>query len=204
MKIPKWLLINPMTRAYLNAGNKFPMNMLGNRAKSMITDLWYSMIVAAPLMIMSFILYGLIIWLLNIQSGISYFIVVSLVWLLLMFIILNKDFVRCRSAGKRTYGFKIIDFKTKEPATGMQCMLRNVTAYLWPIEALIIFINPKRRLGDLIAGTEVIAEEPTEIELLWAELNSSDRMKSKLFIATFIVSLILTAISLSPMLIVGM
>jgi len=83
-------------------------------------------------------------------------------------------------------------------------MLRNVTAYLWPIEALIIFINPKRRLGDLIAGTEVIAEEPTEIELLWAELNSSDRMKSKLFIATFIVSLILTAISLSPMLIVGM
>jgi len=193
-----------MTRAYLNAGNKFPMNMLGNRAKSMITDLWYSMIVAAPLMIMSFILYGLIIWLLNIQSGISYFIVVSLVWLLLMFIILNKDFVRCRSAGKRTYGFKIIDFKTKEPATGMQCMLRNVTAYLWPIEALIIFINPKRRLGDLIAGTEVIAEEPTEIELLWAELNSSDRMKSKLFIATFIVSLILTAISLSPMLIVGM
>jgi uncharacterized RDD family membrane protein YckC len=204
MNIPKWLLINPITRAYLNAGNKFPMNVLGNRAKSMITDLWYAMIVAAPFMILSFVLYGLVTWQLNFQSGISYFIVVSVVWILLMFIILNKDFVNCRSAGKRTYGFKIIDYKTKEPATEMQCMFRNVTAYLWPIEALLIFINPKRRLGDFIAGTEVIPEEPTDIELLWSEFNASERMKSKLFIATIIASLTLTTISLSPMLMTWM
>lgn len=204
MKIPKWLLINPITKAYLNAGNMFPMNMLGSRAKSMITDLWYAMIVAAPFMILSFVLYGLATWPLNIQPGISYLIVASLVWILLMFIILNKDFVNCRSAGKRTYGFKIIDYKTKEPATEMQCMLRNVTAYLWPIEALLIFINPKRRLGDFIAGTEVISEEPTEIELLWSEFNASERMNSKLFIATIITSLTLTVISLSPMLMARM
>lgn len=169
----------------------------------MITDLWYVMIVSAPFMILSFVLYGLVTWQLNVQSGVFFFIVVSLVWMLLMFVTLNKDFVNCRSAGKRTYGFKIIDFKTKEPATPIQCMLRNITAYLWPIEALLILINPKRRLGDFIAGTEVIAEEPTEIELLWSELNTIEHMNSKLIIVTLMASLILTAISLSPMLLAG-
>ena len=202
MKIPKWLLINPLTRSYLSAGNTFPMSILGNRTKSMITDLWYSMLVAAPSIILGYILYGLVTWQLNIQFGTTYLIFVSIIWVFLMFIILNKDFVNCRSAGKRTYGFKVVNYKTKEPATGLQCMLRNTTAYIWPIEALLILMNPKRRLGDFVAGTEVIVEEPTEIKQLWSELNSSEGMNAKLIIATLVASIALTAISLSPILIV--
>ncbi|KXX69335.1 RDD family protein [Flammeovirga sp. SJP92] len=201
MKIPKWLLINPITKSYLSAGNTFPLNILSNRTKSMITDLWYSILVAAPFIILCYILYGLVTWQLNVQFGTAYLIFVSIIWVFLMFIVLNKDFVNCRSAGKRTYGFKIINYKTKEPATGLQCMLRNITAYIWPIEALLIFMNPKRRLGDFIAGTQVIVEEPTEIEQLWNELNSSEGMNSKLIIVTLVVSIALTAISLSPILI---
>lgn len=167
----------------------------------MVTDLLFSMIISLPLIIISYTIFGLLVWLLNIRSLAFENLVLTFMSSIMQFIILNKDIVNARSAAKRTYGFKVVDYGTKNPASGTQCMIRNITAFLWPIEAFLILINPKRRLGDFIAGTEVIAEEPTELEQFWNELNSTKWMNLKLFIATLISLLILSTISISQMLI---
>ena len=79
------------------------------------------------------------------------------VWIfwLLIFVYFNKDGFSSRSKSKRLFGLQIIDFRSGQPATTLQCYLRNLTIPLWPLEVLISTISPRRRLGDIIAGTSV-------------------------------------------------
>ncbi|WP_442845491.1 RDD family protein [Leeuwenhoekiella sp. H156] len=73
------------------------------------------------------------------------------------FIYLNKDFFRAKSPGKRVLGYQVIDVKTLEPASELQCFIRNMPIILiWPIEVLVSLINPQRRIGDFIARTQVV------------------------------------------------
>lgn len=71
---------------------------------------------------------------------------------------------------KRIYGYKLIDVKSQKPASEFQCMLRNLTYLIWPLEAIILSVNPKRRLGDYIANTELIEEQETDGEEILTEL----------------------------------
>lgn len=89
--------------------------------------------------------------------------------------LINKDFVNGRSVAKRVYGYKLIDAKSKNSASEFQCMIRNLTYTVWPLEAIMVFINPNRRLGDYLAKTELIEQPETDgVEIL-------DEFKAKPF-----------------------
>ena len=49
-----------------------------------------------------------------------------------------------------------MDTRTKKPASIAQCIIRNITFPLGIIEFAFLVARPNRRLGDLLAGTEVI------------------------------------------------
>ena len=97
---------------------------------------------------------------------------------LFLFMILNKDFFQGRSVAKRIQGYQVVNHKTSEVASEVQCMLRNITLIICPIEAFFILISPKQRLGDVIAGTRVIDKEQIHPETILAEMNGIDKSKN--------------------------
>jgi uncharacterized RDD family membrane protein YckC len=71
-----------------------------------------------------------------------------------------KDVVNGRSIGKRITNLQVVDDKTGEVATPMQCFVRNIFCIIWPAEVIITFFNPQKRIGDLVAGTRVVVYNP--------------------------------------------
>jgi uncharacterized RDD family membrane protein YckC len=92
---------------------------------------------------------------------------------LMMIALYNKDFFGGQSAVHRKLGYKVLDVKTNETATKIQCMVRNLTAPIWMIEAIFILVNPKRRLGDIIAGTILVDVPASDPELILIEIRES-------------------------------
>lgn len=89
------------------------------------------------------------------------------------FIYLNKDFLNGRSPAKRILGYQVLDRKTEEPASELQCFIRNLTICLiWPIEVIVGLISPERRIGDFLANTKVIVAEKKKIKSIWSELRN--------------------------------
>jgi len=80
---------------------------------------------------------------------------------------LNKDIYFGKSIGKYFTGLRVVSARTGNPASPIQCALRNLFVLLWPLEALFLFLSPKRRIGDFVAGTKV--QESIEIghEVKW-------------------------------------
>lgn len=68
-----------------------------------------------------------------------------------------KDSFNGRSPGKRVMGLQVVDNGTLESASPMQCLVRNVTVIIWPIEMAFVLLRPGRRIGDWLAGTRVAA-----------------------------------------------
>lgn len=67
-----------------------------------------------------------------------------------------KDFSDGRSFGKRIAGLQVFDFRSKQPASALQTLARNLTLVLFPIECLFVLARQDgRRIGDFIAGTYV-------------------------------------------------
>ena len=66
----------------------------------------------------------------------------------------NKDFLQGRSIAKRKLGLVVINHRTGLTAGPFRCFIRNATIVLWPIELVMLLINPARRLGDYLAETE--------------------------------------------------
>lgn len=84
---------------------------------------------------------------------------------------LLKDTLNSRSLAKRYMGQIIIDSKTKLPAAEIKCLIRNITIPLWIIEVFVVLISPSKRIGDIIAGTEIkqtdyISFSDTKMEFL--------------------------------------
>jgi uncharacterized RDD family membrane protein YckC len=67
-----------------------------------------------------------------------------------------KDCIRGQSPAKFIFKFQVVNNETGEIAGPFRCLIRDVFILLWPIEAVILLINPSRRLGDRVAGTKVI------------------------------------------------
>jgi len=84
--------------------------------------------------------------------------------------LLNKDFFNGQSPIKRIGGHQVVDIGTLQPADKIKCLIRNITAPLWPIELVMIWINPQRRLGDYIAGTKVIDVPTSDPETILNEI----------------------------------
>jgi len=82
----------------------------------------------------------------------------------------NKDIFNGRSPAKRILKMQVIDNKTGLVANPLKCLVRNLTIVLWPIEVIFVLINPKRRLGDKIAGTRIdYVENPEKTKMDWSK-----------------------------------
>lgn len=111
---------------------------------------------------------------------------------LMMIALFNKDFFNGQSVVHRKLGYKVLDVKTNETASKIQCMVRNLTGPIWPIEAIFILVTPKRRLGDIIAGTILVDVQISDPELILTDIKESkfDR-QTKL---TLLISVVCVAI----------
>lgn len=82
----------------------------------------------------------------------------------------NKDIFNGRSPAKRILKMQVIDNKTGQAANPLKCLVRNLTIPLWPLEVIFVLIDPKRRLGDKIAGTRIdYVENPEKTKMNWSK-----------------------------------
>ena len=96
------------------------------------------------------------------------------VFFLIVFVYLNKDFFNGKSPAKRILGYRVINRKTEKPATELQCFVRNLTICVaWPLEVVVGFINPERRIGDFIANTKVVESEKEKLKSIWTDLKTT-------------------------------
>ena len=68
---------------------------------------------------------------------------------------LCKDIFGGRSIGKRSQGLQLVMKKDGGPVSYARMILRNVTIIIWPVELILLLVNPKQRLGDMMCGTTV-------------------------------------------------
>ena len=137
-----------------------------NRILSMLLDHFIMTFVIVPPMIILMILKANGI--LEIGNG-----TFSVIFFFMMFIYLNKDFFNAKSPAKRILGYQVINRKTKNPASELQCFVRNLTiAVAWPLEVIIGLINPERRIGDFLANTKVVVSEKEKLKTIWTDLKS--------------------------------
>lgn len=71
-----------------------------------------------------------------------------------------KDIIYGRSFAKRILKLQVVDNKTRQVASPLQCFVRNIFCIIWPIEVIVAMANTSRRLGDKIAGTELVYYDP--------------------------------------------
>ena len=87
--------------------------------------------------------------------GILFYILLMLSVIPIGGMFLNKDLFFARGPGKMICNLIVLDHQNKTPATPLQCLLRNLTILIAPIEIVFAVFSPKRRLGDFLAGTEI-------------------------------------------------
>ena len=75
-----------------------------------------------------------------------------------LLLLIFKDIFKNGSIGKRIMKLEIIDSKTQEKALLTKRILRNVTWVLSFIEVIFLIASDKR-IGDRIAGTEVVEKK---------------------------------------------
>lgn len=75
-----------------------------------------------------------------------------------------KDCVNGRSISKRILGLQLINNSDGNIASPIRCMIRNLFCIFWPIEFFVSLFSPSRRIGDVVAGTNLIKIEPGEVE----------------------------------------
>lgn len=202
MKILRILIFNFFTRAYLNRIDRFPF--INSRLRIMGTDFSFVLSLIFPLLLI--IMIPSIILTFNDPNQITDFNLFDILWLIsfsfFTFILINKDFFNGQSIAKRKYGFQIIDNKSRKVANEIQCMVRNVTLIIWPLEVLFTLIQPKRRLGDLIAGTRLIETSKSNPESILTEMNSIQNFKSYrlLIVLSILFALFFNLLSFLPML----
>ena len=81
------------------------------------------------------------------------------VMLIGMGIMVSRD-IFGRSIGKKILGLKIANRKGGGKTKLYQRLLRNITSFIMVVEVIVVLArSDRRRLGDLIAGTEVVGKE---------------------------------------------
>lgn len=135
-----------------------------HRISSMLLDHFFVCIVIIPLVIILTLVAENLGMKINLEFG---FFVSFLIYF-------NKDFFKGKSPAKRILGYRVIDLKTENPATEFQCFVRNLTICVaWPLEVILGFINPERRIGDFIAKTKVIVSEKEKLGSIWTDLKNT-------------------------------
>lgn len=81
--------------------------------------------------------------------------IITFAFYFMLFIYMNKDFIKGKSISKRILGLRVVNYNTGESASNFKCFLRNMTIPIWPLEVIFSLFSPTRRLGDLIANTKL-------------------------------------------------
>ena len=76
-----------------------------------------------------------------------------------MILIIFKDTIGNRSIGKRIFKLKVVTLQGQSP-NFFQIIVRNIPTVIWFLEAFVLVVHDKPRIGDLIARTK-IEEETT-------------------------------------------
>jgi len=71
-----------------------------------------------------------------------------------------KDCINGQSIAKRYFKLQVVNNRTGIAAAPLRCLLRNLFCVIWPIEVIVAFKNPNRRIGDRIAGTKLVFFDP--------------------------------------------
>ncbi|MFC0875618.1 RDD family protein [Saccharicrinis sp. FJH2] len=199
MKIPKILIFNIFTRQSFNGGFK-TLQIFGRRLNSMSMDFSFMLGLIFPFFIILFIPVSILVdsgnetnFLLPLWIEITPFTFIS-------FLILNKDFFNGKSIAKRQYGYQVIDSKTNRPASEFQCIIRNSTMIIWPLEVIFSMVNPTKRLGDFIAGTKLANSEKEDPELIMNEIYEKRNIenKSRLIFTSIVIALTFSILSALP------
>lgn len=103
----------------------------------------------------------------------------------------NKDMIQGKSIAKRILKQEIVDIKTGEVASALKCLIRNLAIVIWPIEIIVVLINPSRRIGDFIAGTKVV--------LISYGRNSKPRVDIKIVVTSLFLGFFILLIGSSMM-----
>ena len=125
--------------------------MENKRIIAFIIDFFITSIIQSFLIIL-FVMTNIISQQIDIPTISIRVLVITYISLLYMII---KDCIGLKSIGKRIMKLKIIDVETKQWASFYQRLFRNITWLLGPIE-IIYYLFYKKRLGDLIAKTEIL------------------------------------------------
>lgn len=84
-----------------------------------------------------------------------------------------KDSYRGKSIGKRIIGLQVVSRSSSEPASSLQCFIRNLFIPIWPLEVLITLFSPTIRLGDLIANTKVVESDKEKIKTIFLDIRQT-------------------------------
>src|SRR5687768_15379091 len=167
MTLLKVLMFNGFVRSYLDSNYRFLQ--LNKRATSLILEMWYTLSVFFPWMATPLVL--TMVFGDPMRTSFTWTDLISIVpFSLMMIVLFNKDFFGGQSPVHRKLGYKVLDAKTNETASKIQCMTRNLTGPAWPIEVIFILLNPKRRLGDIIAGTRLAEVSPSDPESILMDI----------------------------------
>jgi uncharacterized RDD family membrane protein YckC len=153
MKVLRFLMFNGFVRSYLNSNIWFLQ--WNKRVRCLVLEMWYTLSVFFPFL--GALLFLTMMFGDPLPTNFEWIDLITLIpFGLMMIALFNKDFFGGQSVVHRQLGYKVVNVKTKETASKMQCMIRNLTGPIWPIETIFILVNPKRRLGDIIAGTILV------------------------------------------------
>lgn len=79
--------------------------------------------------------------------------------------LLCKDLFGGQSIGKRNKGLQLVRCKSHEPVSNIRMVIRNIFCMFWFIELIMIFANPRQRLGDIVCDTTVVAANESNKQL---------------------------------------
>jgi uncharacterized RDD family membrane protein YckC len=163
-------MFNRFVSMYLNS-NYFFLKW-NKRIKSIILEMLYTLSIFFPFVVILMI--PTYIFINTNQTNFVWTDLLSIIpFSLIMVALVNKDIFSGQSVVHRLLGFQVVDYKTNKKASKVKYMLRNITAPLWPIEAIFLLTNPKRRLVDFIAGTNIFEIEPTDPKLILFEIENA-------------------------------
>lgn len=198
MKIPKFLIFNFFTRKCLSGFD--PMRILGRRLNAMSMDFSLMVAIIFPIAALFFIPYFIIIESLDKVNELFPIWIGIIPFSIFSFFTINKDYYKAKSIAKRHFGYQVYDLKSNKPATELQCVIRNSTIIIWPLEVIVSMFNSHRRLGDLLAGTKLIDSDKEDPELIMNEIAEKGAIKdgTKLIWVSVLISLLLSTLSVLP------
>lgn len=163
-------MFNGLVKLYLNSDHWFLR--INKRATSLILEMWYTFSIFFPYIAIPLVLSMVVADPMPTNSSWTEMITI-IAFSLMMIALFNKDFFGGQSPVHRKLGYKVLDAKTNETASKLQCMIRNLTGPIWPIEVIFVLLKPERRLGDIIAGTTLTEVPPTDPELILTDIKES-------------------------------